>query len=309
MHSILITIVIGILFSLELVGLGIPSTLLTVSLALGVLLVGLPHGGLDQKIGLRLLEGYSRHAAAFVFFGLYLFVAAVVIAGWFVSPKLTILSFFCMSAWHFGLEEETRHRLPLISKLGAFARGGMVIWIPAYFQSAAVEDLLATVLPTNDLTVAGQVVSLIKLATPLLFALLVFDRITVARSSRPNHPQHTSIILDHIRIAGFAILFATASPLISFGVYFCLWHSIIGLRHLRDQFQLSSADLAVKLLPLTLLAIALFVAGFAISSSVNLFAPAIIQTIFIGLSAVAVPHLLLHVISDSLRLDFEGVAA
>ena len=155
--------------------------------------------------------------------------------------------------------------------------------------------------------IAGQVVSVIQFSAPLLFGLLLFDTILAAGYNRRVLSGLNEIRLSLLRIVAFSILFATVDPLISFGVYFCGWHSVLGLAHLRDQFQFSNIELALNLLPISFMAIALFAVGFAVSSTVNLVGPAIVQTLFIGLSAVAVPHLLLHVITDSLRLGFQEV--
>lgn len=306
MHSLIIIILISALLLLEVWGLQLPFSILAIGLAFGVLSIGLPHGGLDQKIGLRLLDGFRRPTALIIFFASYLLVAALVVVGWFVSPKITILAFFCLSAWHFGLEEETREQYSALEHLGSFARGGMVIWIPAVFQGDAVSSLLAMILPAGDSTVADQVVKAIQYFAPALIALVAVDTVFSARPAQSTFVGFHQKDLHRLRVGAFAIFFAVAHPLISFGVYFCAWHSVIGLNHLREQFRLSNLELARKLLPISLLAIALFSVGFILSSSANLFAPAIVQTIFIGLSAVAVPHLLLHVISDSLKLSVLG---
>lgn len=307
MHALFIVALIGILLLLEVLGLRMPFSILAGGLAFGVLLIGLPHGGLDQRIGLRLLDRFPRPFSVSVFFACYLLVAAVVIAGWVVAPLFTILAFFCLSAWHFGLEEETREGLYWVQRLGAVARGGMVIWIPAYFQGPRVTNLLSLILPTGDVSIAGQVVGVIQFFAPLLFGLLLLDTILTSGYQRRALSGLNKNSLSLLRIVAFSILFATVDPLISFGVYFCGWHSVLGLAHLRDQFQFSNAELALNLMPISLLAIALFAVGFVVSSSVNLVAPAIVQTLFIGLSAVAVPHLLLHVITDSLRLSLREV--
>lgn len=309
MHSVITIILIGILLLLDGIGFKAPPSVLAAGIALGVLLIGLPHGGLDQKIGLRLLNNFQRPVALAIFFGSYLFIAATVIAGWFVNPQMTILAFFSLSAWHFGLEEETRENLSWLDQLGGFARGGMVIWIPASFQGEAVTNLLSMILPAGESSVGIQVVNTIRVCSPVLIAILLFDTVFSARTTQTSFGGMTHRDLHRIRVLAFAVLFATADPLISFGVYFCAWHSIIGLVHLRDEFRFSNFELAQNLLPLSLLAIALFVAGFGVSSSINLFAPAVIQTIFIGLSAVAIPHLLLHIISDSFSLSFPRVSS
>ncbi len=309
MHSMITFLMISIFLLLHMSGVELPLVLLASGLAVGVLLIGLPHGGLDQKIGLRLLGKLRPPLALAIFLASYLFIAAIVVTGWVVAPLLTILIFFCLAAWHFGLEEDNREHFSLLQRLSVIARGGMVIWIPAYFQGPAVTSLLTLILPTGDSLIAYQVVNAIQICGPVLFGLLVFDVVTANSLNQQTFLGLNQKQLHRIRVLAFAVLFATVDPLISFGVYFCGWHSVCGLAHLRDQFQYSNRELALNLLPISLLAIALFAGGFAVSTSVNLVAPALVQTIFIGLSAVAVPHLLLHIITDSIGMNVQGAVS
>ncbi len=143
----IIIFMIGILLFLQVSSVQLPFIVLASVLAGGVLLIGLPHGGLDQKIGLRLLGKFSRPVAVAIFLTAYLCIAAIVVTGWVVAPRLTVLAFFSLSAWHFGLEEDGRTQFTLTQRLGVIARGGMVIWIPACFQGPAVTNLLTLILP------------------------------------------------------------------------------------------------------------------------------------------------------------------
>ena len=306
MHSLIIIILTSLVLLLQILGVQLPFSMVAAGLAIGVLLIGLPHGGLDQKIGLSLFSKFPRHIALPMFLASYLLIAAVVILGWVIAPMVTILAFFGLSAWHFGLEEETRERFTMVQRLSIIARGGMVIWIPAYFQGSVVADLITLILPAGDSFVAEQVVSVIQICSPIALGLLIFDLISAGGiASQPTFALSPKY-LHRIRVFAFAVLFATVDPLVSFGVYFCGWHSIRGLAHLRDQFQLTNRDLAWNLLPISSVAIALFAVGFLVSSSVNLIAPALVQTVFIGLSAVAVPHLLLHIVTDSIGTKVQG---
>ncbi len=150
---------------------------------------------------------------------------------------------------------------------------------------------------------------MIQTCAPVLFGLLVFDAISADSLTQQTFMGLSQKNLHLIRLLAFAILFATADPLISFGVYFCGWHSVCGLAHLREQFQYTNRELALNLLPISLLAIAVFAVGFAVSFSVNLLAPALVQTVFIGLSAVAVPHLLLHIVTDTVGMNVQGAVS
>lgn len=306
MHSLIITALVAGLLGIQFSGFHATQTSVAIALAVGVLLIGLPHGSLDQKIGLGLFGRLPITARWSLFLTCYLSVTAMVILGWFASPLITLSVFFCMAAWHFGLEEETRSRLTWLQTLAAFSRGGMVIWVPALFQPEEVEFLITQIVPSHDSVVAVQTVGWIQLMSPLFLALLAFDFI-VPGTDQPTIAGRPIIGEKRLRILSFVLLFALANPLVSFGVYFCAWHSVIGLRHLREHYGFSFRELSFHVAPMLSLAIALFAAGFLVSRMQNTLTPALVQTIFMGLSAVAIPHLVLHAIVDSIRLNGGGV--
>ncbi len=204
-------------------------------LAFAVAGIGLPHGGFDHWTGRRLVErGIFRNMSTFL--AAYLAVLSLVVIGWYAAPLFTLLAFFALSAWHFGLEEEDERTSSLqpLEWLGMVARGGMVIWVPAVFQASAVERLLLAIIPDGSVATAQAAVICLRTLAPLLGVLTIFDVWT-----HWNRPQRTGTSSSSLRwtallrIACFGLLFATAPPLISFGVYFCGWHSIRGLLHLR----------------------------------------------------------------------------
>lgn len=299
MHSLIIIFASGLLMLLPLWGPELPLSKIALILAGLVAIVGLPHGALDHRVGKKLLRSYSESAATLIFFVSYLAVALVVVSGWFVAPQVTVMAFFCLSAWHFGLEEDDRLDRSRWQWAALVARGGMVIWVPAVFQGTEIVNLLAAILPKADDLAAGEVVALIQFAAPGLIALTLFDGLFYSTDSQQKWLGLSATWLHRFRSASFAILFATANPLVSFGFYFCAWHSIRGLIQLRQQFGGSMGRFGLSLLPITVAALVLFAIGFVLSPNFGQVTPAIIQTLFIGLSAVAIPHLLLHILVDS----------
>lgn len=298
MHSLISIFASGLLVLLPLWGPEPPLSTIALVLAGMVAMLGLPHGALDHRVGKKLLRSYPDSSAMLIFFVSYLAVVLVVVAGWFVAPQVTVMAFFCLSAWHFGLEEDERSDRSRWQWAALFARGGMVIWVPAVFQGTEIVNLLAAILPASDFSAAGEVVALIQFAAPVLIALTLFDAIFYSADSQQRCLGLSAIWLHRLRLASFAILFATANPLVSFGLYFCAWHSIRGLIHLRQQFGESMGRFGLSLLPITVAALVLFAIGFVFSPNFGQVTPAIIQTLFIGLSAVAIPHLLLHILAD-----------
>ena len=170
----------------------------------------------------------------------------------------------------------------------------MVIWCTALFRPAEVTSLLQTILP-GDSAASSQIVLGLSVLSPVFAGLLAHDLIRcLGKLSRRDG------FLSVLRIGSFALMFAICPVLLSFTIYFCGWHSIRGLINLRHSYEGSTKQLTRQLAPMSLLAILLFFGGFVFFRSELGAADATVRTIFIGLSAVAVPHLLLHVVDDFL---------
>lgn len=102
------------------------------------------------------------------------------------------------------------------------------------------------------------------------------------------------LVADNAVVASLVVLFAVASPIVSFPVSFCGWHSLRGLQRLRRERGESWPELARSLAALTVGAIALVaLASWLVLGGAG-WNGTLIRVTFVGLSAVAVPHLLLH---------------
>ncbi len=315
MHSVILSIAAALLSAASLMDLGVAqvNTVIVVALAMGVIAIGLPHGALDYHFGRRLFGWLPGGGSSAVFFIAYLALMGLVVLGWYLFPVITVLGFFALAAWHFGEEEEEHHgssNRNWLSFLAMVARGGMVIWIPVAFQTESVRQLLLTITPVASEPIVDQIIGMVLLATLPLAALTIVDLITHRPArSRDDRPATSGghagsqIWLHSLRVVSFAAMFATVHPLISFGVYFCGWHSIRGLVHLQQEFGGSWKRFVLNLAPMSLLAALLFGLGFAIFQSRQEVSPAVLRTVFIGLSAVAVPHLCLHLLLEWFPMD------
>ena len=271
-----------------------------VVLALGVAVVGVPHGGLDHWTGRRWLAARWGGAWWGLFFPAYLAVAITVGVGWVMAPMLTVILFFMLSAWHFGLDDEVMndpskqetkqgasHNEAAWSKhLVAIAVGGIVIWIPSLTRANEMREILATIIPGDMGLSAGGVVSMTQSIAWVLVPVAV---LAIANGWLRPHSRGTA--MRHTMLAAVCCV---APIMVSFGLYFCLWHSVRGLGELYRQSALSPARFAAAVMPLSALAIGMVVAaaftwteGYTLTAEVT-------RAVFIGLSAMAVPHLLLH---------------
>lgn len=288
---------------------------LVLSAATLVAVLGVPHGGLDHWTGRRLLASHFPDRWWLVFFPGYLAVGLAVAAAWFAFPVLTVFGFFFLSAWHFGREDqhpmasiqEKNRSSSFIEHVSAIALGGLVIWIPAIIRPLEMEELLRMIVPSNDSQDAAQIVlwtqwgAMVLSPMSVLFLVrqLISDRANKIGSKAGNGAIDWRVWVP-LATAGIA---AVTPILVSFTAYFCLWHSMLGLSRLRSQEGLTRPRFMMAILPLSALAVGGVAAlGFLVRFGDG--GPAIhairasLQTLFIGLSAIAVPHLLLHEWSD-----------
>lgn len=297
-----IAICVAVMAAFQLLGAPEFSVLVSVAAVL-VAILGVPHGGLDHWTGRRLLASRYRDSWWLMFFPGYLALGLVVAVSWFVFPVATVIGFFLLSAWHFGREDQ--HRIARKSgyqrasnaaeHVSAIALGGLVIWVPALVRSEEMAWMLRMIISAKDAGAADQIVFFTRWIAVLLCPLaLVGCVLEVCREGRDLNAWVP------VATAGIA---AGAPILVSFTAYFCLWHSILGLSRLRSQEGLTGPRFVASILPLSVLAVAgVVAAGWFFrqspgTSSIGTI-PASLQTLFIGLSAIAVPHLLLHEWAD-----------
>ena len=265
-------------------------------LAVLIALIGLPHGAADHRFARPRLEPVFGMAWLLVFLTGYLVVAMAVVCGWFVAPAATVVGFFLASAWHFGQEEP---RFPVgprgLRPVFRFARGGLVIWMPLVFHAREVASILGLAAPGGLSPAIEQAVSLLTTCSWIMLPLAaVAWMLQGAEASARSGRSRRVLLADNALVLSLVVLFAVASPLVSFPIYFCGWHSARGLKRLRRELGESWPKLARSLAPLTVGAIALIGLAAGLMLGGAGWNGTLIRATFVGLSAVAVPHLLLH---------------
>ena len=269
---------------------------LAATLAVLVAGVGLPHGAADHLFARPRLEPLCGAAWAAVFLAAYLAVAAGVVAGWFGAPAATIVVFFLASAWHFGQEEPDLAIGPRrLRPLFRFARGGLVIWLPLVVHTADVSRILAVVTPGEAGRGVDEAVFGLKGFSWAMLAVASLGWVLeVLKAGRAGGRLRRVLLTDSAVVASFAVLFAIASPLVGFLAFFCGWHSVRGLRRLRRERGETWARLGRSLAPMTVASIALITATAWLLFREPRIDDTLLRATFIGLSGLAVPHLVLH---------------
>lgn len=261
-------------------------------LAAAVGIVGMPHGGLDHLFGRAMLVPHVGRWWRPAFAALYLGVAAVVVIGWITAPFVTLISFFLISAFHFGDADGRRG-------FSGILEGGMVIWVPLLTRPGEVSELSAWVIPNGD--VVAIVDFFRDAAWPLCILAAVFANHLGWMMFRGEWWTAARLVL-------FAAAFAMLPVLVGFGLFFCGWHStreLVELARRADPEKPWRGLRTVVALAAPRAAVVVAVSAFAawwFAGDRDL-TPVVVQAVFLGLSAVAVPHILLHVVSERVGAD------
>lgn len=239
-----------------------------------VLLFGMPHGAFDAELAVRDAL-WDKAARSLKFIEAYIGVAAFVVLFWSFFPGEGLCAFLALSALHFS--EDWQHELPSASRL---VIGAALIGFPALFHQQTVLEIFAWLVPETDAAFLAAGLHACALALlPLVAAAFAFHL-----RDRPLAVLEAAVVLA---------LALAASPLTFFLVYFCGLHSIRHLFHVRD---LLHGRAVRSLFPLALpyaLAACTAIVGAAVMSFSQPFGGAMLGSLFIGLAALTVPHMLL----------------
>ena len=264
---------------------GLLSNLSLIAIA-AIMLIGVPHGGMDGAIARR--AGWPAGMLPWILFHLvYLLLAVSVAILWWLYPLPSLVFFLAISALHFG-SSDTRHISVLSSRdawLPLLAHSGLVVIAIPGFQSGAVEPLFAVLVgDDNSLWLLQQIDSLLLPWAVLLFAYGIYSL---------YQPRWRWTLIN---LALLTLLAYLLPPLVSFALYFCLWHS---RRHMQQTWRAIALEQrrrsAIETLVYSLLAYtaAIFFVLQTDTGSASGITPTLLQLTFVGLAALTVPHMLL----------------
>ena len=254
-----------------------------------ILLIGVPHGGLDGAVARRV--GWPSGILPWMLFHIIYVVLAATVAGlWWLYPLPSLLFFLLISALHFG-SSDIRHISPpsqLASWLPLIAHGGLVVIAIPVLQSAAVAPLFAVLVGAeNSLWLLNHIEPLLLPWVACLFAYGIYSL---------YQPQWRKSLLSLALLIALAYLLP---PLVSFALYFCLWHSRSHMQRIwrnipPEQRQRSAREAIIySLLAYAAAGIYCLLQTNGGASSVSAVTPALLQLSFIGLAALTVPHMVL----------------
>jgi len=261
--------------------------LIIISLFL-ILSLGISHGALDHVKGKKLLKLFNYKSIT-VFYFSYIFIGITIIFIWLLFPKILLLTFLVVAAFHFGKEDcefiYNKTKLNIIY----FFKGSLVITAPLLFHKTETLEIF------NILNF--EVSENILISNEFLYLFLLISLFAHIIISINKHIDVKSLLLmDFISIL---LINYFLNPILAFAIYFCFLHSI------RHSFKLSNElnktsfikgfkEFFVKALPLTILTAILFLISLFFLNNYLVFDSAISKVIFIGLASLTFPHILLE---------------
>ena len=261
--------------------------LIIISLFL-ILSLGISHGALDHVKGKKLLKLFNYNSIT-VFYFSYIFIGITIIFIWLLFPKILLLTFLVIAAFHFGKEDcefiYNKTKLNIIY----FFKGSLVITAPLLFHKTETLEIF------NILNF--EVSENILISNEFLYLFLLISLFAHIIISINKHIDVKSLLLmDFISIL---LINYFLNPILAFAIYFCFLHSI---RHsitlvfeLDNKNFLNGAKIFFKkALPLTVITAIIFVLSFYAINNYYSLNSSVLKVIFIGLASLTFPHILLE---------------
>ena len=259
-----------------------------------ILLIGVPHGGLDGAVARRI--GWPSGLLAWVGFNVsYVMLAGLVVWVWWLWPLLGLAVFLTISGLHFGasdivITQSVKPQQSPYQWLPLIAHGGLVPIAIANFQATKVEPLFS--LLVDDAGAEMLINTLEILFLPWLFCVAAYCAYALV------YPVWRKPLLNLVILI---MLVWCLSPLLSFAVYFCVWHSRSHIARIWFSIRGTKERRRSLIEAMVYSVIAWASALVLLLVFQDTLTDALIPITFIGLAALTVPHMLLVDLADKLK--------
>jgi Brp/Blh family beta-carotene 15,15'-monooxygenase len=252
-------------------------------------IIGMAHGSIDHILAVEVLKIMPRkNMSLFVF--AYVTLVLIYLVFWFYFPLLSFFIFLLYSAYHFGQAdtEDLSHNISSFTKkVLALNHGVAIISLLFIANHTALLQIVSEWFSSDDLLISlihkSTLIFTTTLVIETLFLIFLFTRKLISTNELANFlVQFVFIIL----------IFYYLPTLISFSLYFGLWHSLwvlkkeyheLGKLYVKTTFK----GFLFKLLPFTLLSVVGFFTVLFLSNGDSYF------SVLVLISVVALPHTIL----------------
>ena len=255
-------------------------------LAVGVMLVGTPHGGLDHRLGRRLLVPSTGAAWPLAFAVGYIGLGAATAAFWLYWPAAGLTIFLLLSWAHFG-EADARESWPVVAVV---ARGGLPLVVPALAHPDGLDAIFNWLAGVEG----ARLGALLRGPVAWVWVAALVTHLTQMRAVQRGAA---------LEIVALAIAATVLPPLLSFTLFFCLVHAPRALMETARMSGEGTSELLRAAAPLSLAATAAAALAYLAFAAEAPPAVAAVRTVFIWLAALTVPHMLLARLARQRTID------
>ncbi len=217
-----------------LAGGAVPILWQAVAYLIGMVLLNLPHGGVEHYLNLR--HRSVRFSASYVLAFLALIGAFLLLLQQSPAIGFTLMLLVAIAKAGGGdlslMDAATGSRhlaAPAQRALAVMSRGGMVMILPIVCHPSTFQPLTAMIVSRFGTSDASRVVGWLSVVTPYLLgvlAMLILLHLAWGyRTSRQSPEQSADWRRDLGDTALLATYFALVPPLVSVGLYFPFWYS------------------------------------------------------------------------------------
>ncbi|MFC4691251.1 Brp/Blh family beta-carotene 15,15'-dioxygenase [Dokdonia genika] len=196
------------------------STIEDIIAYVAIFTLGLVHGANDIKLLEKNVSSSPNYK--YVILGRYVLIVLAIAILFYVIPSLALILFILVSGFHFG--EEHWDKLIVTKDKGHYlfytAYGLLILFLIFYLNSDETTEIIAII---TGFTLDSYY---------YLVGLIFFAIITIASFmiGRVQMNAVSSILEEFVHLIILAIVFKMATLLLSFALYFVVWHAIPSMK-------------------------------------------------------------------------------
>lgn len=252
-----------------------------------ILLIGIPHGAIDNILYLK-----NSPISNVQFISFYLIVIVINLAIWVVIPIVGYLIFLLISAYHFGQSQFSHYFYDTDTpfKLLSFSWGVSILSGLIYFNSVSISQLGMVDSNLFEINWIHTVLDMkvLLIVSTLLTLLLILQKVLTKKLSLEH------LFMEVIVLAIILTTFYLLPLLVSFSLYFIILHSYKVLKEeynfLKDKNVINNITGFIKILaPLTILSLVGILLVFYLIAN-NWLPISYGYALFLIISSITLPH-------------------
>ena len=246
----------------------------------GILIIGIPHGAVDNHIKLKEKAGKTKTLLVFIL--KYLSLMALFFLFWLITPGISVAFFVLISAYHFGMVD-FGHPNNWLEKVIATIYGIALLGSIIFSDKEMVGSILEMLALDEGIINWFQSSSIY---TPYFLILLCSSIVAIKRV----HKLWWTIAL---------LLLGTEMPLLLlFGLYFSFQHALESSIEIKSHLSTSIFKLIKYALPFSIGAYLIGISVYLLITQYDLAMASFIPFAFLFLGMITLPHVFFYSFDD-----------